>query len=46
VTDPVAAAVISGDATPPHEVYVISPTVVFGFGTDEEHAPRSTRWSF
>jgi nitroimidazol reductase NimA-like FMN-containing flavoprotein (pyridoxamine 5'-phosphate oxidase superfamily) len=31
---------------PPYEVYEITPTVVFGFGTDEVHAPRSTRWSF
>ncbi len=31
---------------PPYEVYEITPTVVYGFGVDEEHAPRSTRWSF
>ncbi len=31
---------------PPYEVYEITPTVVFGFGTDEVHAPRSTRWTF
>jgi nitroimidazol reductase NimA-like FMN-containing flavoprotein (pyridoxamine 5'-phosphate oxidase superfamily) len=31
---------------PPYEVYEITPTVVYGFGTDEEHAPRSTRWQF
>jgi nitroimidazol reductase NimA-like FMN-containing flavoprotein (pyridoxamine 5'-phosphate oxidase superfamily) len=31
---------------PPYVVYEITPTVVFGFGTDEEHAPRSTRWTF
>ena len=31
---------------PPYEVYVITPTVVYGFGTDDEHAPRSTRWQF
>ena len=31
---------------PPYEVYEITPTVVFGLGTDEVHAPRSTRWSF
>lgn len=49
--EPVAVA-ISGDATPPtagpppYEVFEITPTVVFGFGTDEVHAPRSTRWSF
>lgn len=31
---------------PPYEVYEITPTVVYGFGTDDEHAPRSTRWQF
>ncbi len=31
---------------PPYEVYEIRPTVVYGFGTDDEHAPRSTRWQF
>lgn len=31
---------------PPYEIYAITPTVVYGFGTDEEHAPRSTRWRF
>ncbi len=31
---------------PPYEVFEITPTVVFGFGTDDEHAPRSTRWRF
>jgi nitroimidazol reductase NimA-like FMN-containing flavoprotein (pyridoxamine 5'-phosphate oxidase superfamily) len=31
---------------PPYEVYEITPTVVFGFGTDEDHAPRSARWTF
>lgn len=31
---------------PPYEVYEIAPSVVFGFGTDDEHAPRSTRWRF
>jgi hypothetical protein len=31
---------------PPYEVYEITPEVVFGFGTDDEHAPRSTRWRF
>ena len=31
---------------PPYEVYEITPTVVYGFGTDDEHAPRSTRWRF
>jgi len=28
---------------PPSEVYEITPTVVYGFGTDDDHAPRSTR---
>jgi nitroimidazol reductase NimA-like FMN-containing flavoprotein (pyridoxamine 5'-phosphate oxidase superfamily) len=31
---------------PPYEVYEITPTVAYGFGTDDDHAPRSTRWSF
>jgi nitroimidazol reductase NimA-like FMN-containing flavoprotein (pyridoxamine 5'-phosphate oxidase superfamily) len=31
---------------PPYEVYQVTPAVVYGFGTDEEHAPRSTRWVF
>ena len=31
---------------PPYEVYAVSPEVVFGFGTDDELAPRSTRWRF
>lgn len=31
---------------PPYAVYEITPTVVYGFGTDDEHAPRSTRWQF
>lgn len=31
---------------PPYEVYEVTPTVVYGLGTDEEHAPRSTRWTF
>ena len=29
---------------PPYEVYEITARTVYGFGTDEEHAPRSTRW--
>jgi hypothetical protein len=28
------------------EVYEVTPVVVFGFGTDETLAPRSTRWMF
>lgn len=31
---------------PPYEVYEVTPFVVFGFGTDETFAPRSTRWKF
>jgi nitroimidazol reductase NimA-like FMN-containing flavoprotein (pyridoxamine 5'-phosphate oxidase superfamily) len=31
---------------PPYEVYRFAPDVVFGFGTDDELAPRSTRWRF
>ena len=31
---------------PPYRPYGITPTVVFGFGTDDETAPRSTRWRF
>lgn len=28
----------------PYHLYEVTPSVVFGFGTDEELAPRSTRW--
>jgi nitroimidazol reductase NimA-like FMN-containing flavoprotein (pyridoxamine 5'-phosphate oxidase superfamily) len=31
---------------PPYEVYEVTPSVVFGFGTDETLAPRTTRWQF
>jgi nitroimidazol reductase NimA-like FMN-containing flavoprotein (pyridoxamine 5'-phosphate oxidase superfamily) len=31
---------------PPYEVYEVRPSVVYGFGTNEEYAPRSTRWLF
>lgn len=31
---------------PPYRPYAVAPTVVFGLGTDESHAPRSTRWRF
>jgi pyridoxine/pyridoxamine 5'-phosphate oxidase len=31
---------------PPYEVFEVIPSVVFGFGTDESFAPRSTRWQF
>lgn len=31
---------------PPYQPYAVTPDVVFAFGTDEGHAPRSTRWRF
>ena len=31
---------------PPYQPFEIVPTAVFGFGTDEDHAPRTTRWRF
>jgi hypothetical protein len=31
---------------PPYEVYAVAPEVVYAFGVDDEHAPRSTRWRF
>ncbi len=31
---------------PPFHVYELQPTSVFGFGTDEAFADRSTRWRF
>jgi hypothetical protein len=31
---------------PPYQPYAIRPTAVYGFGTDERYAPRSTRWRF
>ena len=31
---------------PPYEVYAVAPAVIFGFGTDEAYAPRTTRWEF
>ena len=31
---------------PPYGLFRLAPTVVFGFGTDDDHAPRSTRWRF
>ncbi len=34
----------SGSAS--YDVYRITPTVVFGFGTDDEFGPRTTRWRF
>ncbi|HZM30040.1 MAG TPA: pyridoxamine 5'-phosphate oxidase family protein [Acidimicrobiales bacterium] len=31
---------------PPYQVYAVRPRAVYAFGTDEELAPRSTRWRF
>jgi nitroimidazol reductase NimA-like FMN-containing flavoprotein (pyridoxamine 5'-phosphate oxidase superfamily) len=31
---------------PPYHVFAIATNLVYGFGTDEDHAPRSTRWRF
>lgn len=31
---------------PPYQAYEVTPSVVFGFGTDEDLAPRTTRWRF
>jgi nitroimidazol reductase NimA-like FMN-containing flavoprotein (pyridoxamine 5'-phosphate oxidase superfamily) len=31
---------------PPYHVYEVRPTTVYGLGTDEDQAPRSTRWRF
>ena len=31
---------------PPYEVYVVTPALVFGFGTDDTFAPSPTRWRF
>ncbi|MDY7105297.1 MAG: pyridoxamine 5'-phosphate oxidase family protein [Actinomycetota bacterium] len=31
---------------PPYVVFAIEPVTVYGLGTDEAHAPRSTRWEF
>ena len=31
---------------PPYQPYAITPHIVYGIGTDEELAPRSTRWRF
>jgi hypothetical protein len=34
-------------AGPPlYEVYVVTPAIVFAFGTDETRAAHSTRWQF
>jgi hypothetical protein len=31
---------------PPFEMYRIDPSVIFGFGTNDELAPRSACWTF
>jgi nitroimidazol reductase NimA-like FMN-containing flavoprotein (pyridoxamine 5'-phosphate oxidase superfamily) len=31
---------------PPYQPYAITPTVVYGFGTNDHFAPRATRWRF
>ena len=31
---------------PPYEVHAVTASAVYGFATDEDHAPRSTRWRF
>ena len=31
---------------PPYDVYVVTPTVAFGFGTDAENWNHPTRWRF
>lgn len=31
---------------PPYQPYAVTPTTVYGFGTNEAFAPRSTRWRF
>lgn len=31
---------------PPYRVYAIEPTTVWAFGTNDQHATRSTRWRF
>lgn len=31
---------------PPYQPYAITPVTVYGFGTDERYAMRSTRWRF
>lgn len=31
---------------PPYQPYEIVPATVFAFGTDDDHAPRTTRWRF
>jgi hypothetical protein len=31
---------------PPYQPYAVTPTTIYGFGTDEHFAPLSTRWEF
>ena len=31
---------------PPYQPYAVTPTRIYGFGTDERFAPLSTRWEF
>ncbi|MGH9244498.1 MAG: hypothetical protein ACRD29_09310 [Acidimicrobiales bacterium] len=31
---------------PPYQPYAVTPTVIFGFGTNDKFAPLSTRWRF
>lgn len=31
---------------PPYQPYAVTPTAIYGFGTDEHFAPLSTRWEF
>lgn len=31
---------------PPFRVYTLQPSTAYGFGTDEGHSDRSTRWRF
>jgi hypothetical protein len=31
---------------PPYEPWRIEPTALYAFGTDDDHAPRSTRWRY
>ena len=31
---------------PPYQVYAFEPVTVWGFGTDDRYAARSTRWDF
>jgi len=31
---------------PPYQLFAFTPVRAYAFGTNEEHAPRSTRWTF